>query len=73
MECKALERRPLIISFRTILFDLDGTLTDSKEGIINSYLNAVNKMGHKETERESILEYIGQPLHVFPGKAQAGK
>ena len=31
--------------YRCILFDLDGTLTDSKEGVILSARYAIEKMG----------------------------
>ncbi|MED1270820.1 HAD hydrolase-like protein, partial [Bacillus mycoides] len=34
--------------YTTFLFDLDGTLTDPKEGIINSVLYALEKMGIEE-------------------------
>ncbi|MDE7244324.1 MAG: HAD hydrolase-like protein [Oscillospiraceae bacterium] len=45
-----------------ILFDLDGTLTDSKDGIINSVLNALNHFGI-QAERENMLRFVGPPLH----------
>jgi len=51
-------------NFQNILFDLDGTLTDPKEGIINSYLHSFGKLGIKEDNPESIKEYIGAPLQV---------
>ncbi|MGI5981448.1 MAG: HAD hydrolase-like protein, partial [Dysosmobacter sp.] len=31
--------------FHTILFDLDGTLTDSREGIVNSVKYTIEKLG----------------------------
>ena len=31
--------------YKYVLFDLDGTLTDSKEGILNSVAYALEKMG----------------------------
>ena len=34
--------------FDTAIFDLDGTLTDSAPGIINSIRYAVNKLGYRE-------------------------
>lgn len=45
-----------------ILFDLDGTLTDSAEGIINSVLYALNKYGIKESDREKLVTFVGPPL-----------
>lgn len=46
----------------TILFDLDGTLTDSGEGIMNSVRYAVEKYGMKVDE-SSLSGFIGPPLH----------
>ncbi len=51
--------------FDYIFFDLDGTLTDPKEGIINSYIHAVNKLGLIENEPEQITYYFGAPLHQY--------
>ena len=45
-----------------ILFDLDGTLIDSSEGIINSVIYALKKFGIEETEREKLHAFIGPPL-----------
>lgn len=44
------------------LFDLDGTLTDSAEGIINSVTYALNKFGITVEDREALREFIGPPL-----------
>ena len=40
-----------------ILFDLDGTLTESAEGITNSVIFALDKMGIKETDKEKLKEF----------------
>jgi len=45
-----------------ILFDLDGTLTDPQEGIINSIQFALNRYGIKREDHE-LLHFIGPPLH----------
>lgn len=45
-----------------ILFDLDGTLTDPKEGIINSIIYALNKYGINTNNREDLIKFIGPPL-----------
>lgn len=44
------------------LFDLDGTLTDSAEGIINSVSYALNKLGIEVTDRDALRKFIGPPL-----------
>ena len=46
-----------------ILFDLDGTLTNPKEGIINSILYALNKIGIEENAPHELDSFIGPPLH----------
>ncbi|SFB02402.1 phosphoglycolate phosphatase [Acetitomaculum ruminis DSM 5522] len=46
-----------------IMFDLDGTLTDSREGIINSIIYALEYFGIKAPGDRSLLEcFIGPPL-----------
>ena len=48
--------------YQKILFDLDGTLTDSSQGIINSVLYALAKLGIEETDRKKLETFIGPPL-----------
>ena len=50
------------MEYNTFLFDLDGTLIDSSEGIINSVIYALKKFGTEETEREKMHAFIGPPL-----------
>jgi phosphoglycolate phosphatase len=45
-----------------VLFDLDGTLTDPKEGIINSILFSLKKLGIKESSVSELDAFIGPPL-----------
>lgn len=47
---------------KAILFDLDGTLIDSSEGIINSVLYTLEKYGMEEKNPDSIRRFIGPPL-----------
>ena len=52
--------------YDTILFDLDGTLTDPKEGITKSVQYALAKMGITITDRDTLIPFIGPPLlHSF--------
>ena len=46
-----------------ILLDLDGTVTDSSLGIINSVLYALKQVGIEETDRERLKGFIGPPLN----------
>lgn len=48
--------------YNYILFDLDGTLTDSADGIINSVLYALNQYGIKENDRKKLMTFVGPPL-----------
>lgn len=45
-----------------LFFDLDGTLTDSSEGIINSILNALHEMGITEDDQEKLRGFVGPAL-----------
>lgn len=49
------------MGFDTILFDLDGTLTDSAPGITRSAAYALRQLGI-EAEPETLLGFIGPPL-----------
>ncbi len=48
--------------YRYIFFDLDGTLTDSKEGIFNCLRYAFEKMGVQAPEEDTLVKFIGPPL-----------
>ncbi len=45
-----------------IFFDLDGTLTDSKEGIFLSLRYALNYFGIQEEDDEKLKLFLGPPL-----------
>ena len=48
--------------YRYILFDLDGTLTDPKEGICKSVQHALGKAGIEVPEIDKLTPFIGPPL-----------
>lgn len=48
--------------YRVILFDLDGTLTDSGEGITKSVQYAIEKLGMGEHLLEELRSFVGPPL-----------
>jgi len=51
------------VSWDVVLFDLDGTLTDSGEGVGNGVLYALDKMGLPRPEDDAHLrKYLGPPL-----------
>lgn len=47
---------------KTILFDLDGTLTDSGEGIINCAIMTLEHYGLPVPSREALRVFVGPPL-----------
>ena len=49
--------------YNTVLFDLDGTLTDSGLGITKAVQYALGQMGYEVPQRESLFCFIGPPLH----------
>lgn len=48
--------------YRYILFDLDGTLTDSREGIVHCVRETILGYGDPLPEEEILLRFIGPPL-----------
>lgn len=48
--------------YRAILFDLDGTLTASAEGITKSVQYALNKIGIEESDLQKLESFVGPPL-----------
>lgn len=50
-------------NYDVILFDLDGTLTDSSPGIINSIVYALKKYGISVEDTAQLRKFLGPPLH----------
>ncbi|MGN0409537.1 MAG: HAD family hydrolase [Candidatus Fimousia sp.] len=48
--------------YQYILFDLDGTLTDSGMGIVNSVAYSLQKKGIDVEDKEELLKFVGPPL-----------
>ena len=49
-------------NYDVILFDLDGTLTDSAPGILNSVRYACRKLGLPVPGEETLRRFLGPPL-----------
>lgn len=49
-------------SYKHIIFDLDGTLSDSREGIYNAYNHTFNQLGLQDPGKEQLKLLIGPPL-----------
>jgi len=69
----------ILKKYTTVLFDLDGTLTDPKVGITKSVDYALTKLGIPDNDLEALKKFIGPPLgksfEVYYGmdKAQADR
>ena len=50
------------MKYETVLFDLDGTLTDPAIGITNAIIYALKKYGIEVSERSELFKFIGPPL-----------
>lgn len=45
-----------------VLFDLDGTLLNTTEGVLESALYAAQKLGYPELPYETMLTFVGPPI-----------
>jgi phosphoglycolate phosphatase len=59
---KAAQRNSM--KYNTVFFDLDGTLTDPYEGIVNGHKYALEKFGIIETDEKRLRTFIGPPLEL---------
>lgn len=51
-----------MLNYEILLFDLDGTIINSSEGITNSVMYTLKKYGIEETDRTKLYKFIGPPL-----------
>jgi phosphoglycolate phosphatase len=56
---------------RTALLDLDGTLTDSRPGIVGSVRAALRSLGHAPDPAEDLSWLIGPPMEQVIGRVLA--
>ena len=47
-----------------VIFDLDGTLTDSAEGIVASFRHALDAIGAQAPEGDLADRIVGPPMHI---------
>ncbi len=50
------------MKYKNVIFDLDGTLSDSKEGITKSVQYALEKVGIIEENLENLEHFVGPPM-----------
>ncbi|MCI9123029.1 MAG: HAD family hydrolase [Eubacterium sp.] len=48
--------------YQTIIFDLDGTISDSGLGIMNTAVHTLEKFGITVSDRSELRKFIGPPL-----------
>ncbi|OLS37885.1 pyrophosphatase PpaX [Bacillus sp. MRMR6] len=60
-------------NINTILFDLDGTLIDTNELIISTYLHTLDKYFPGQYGREDVLPFLGPTLHEVFGNMDPEK
>ena len=51
-----------------ILFDLDGTLTDPRDGIVRCIQYALERLGHESRSEAELVHFIGPPLRESFGE-----
>jgi len=56
-----------------VLFDLDGTLTDSAEGIVASFRHALGAIGADIPDGDLAERIVGPPMHVTLGSLGLGE
>lgn len=61
VKCRNMENA--LKDYKYVLFDLDGTVIDSKEGIFNSARYTFEKMGWPLPPEEVLIKFIGPPLY----------
>lgn len=47
---------------KAVLFDLDGTLLDTTEGVLESAVHAARVLGLPELPHETMLKFVGPPI-----------
>lgn len=47
---------------KNVIFDLDGTLLDTSEGVIESAKYAAKQMGYNELDYQTMLTFVGPPI-----------
>lgn len=55
-----------------VLFDLDGTLSDSRQGIVGCTRHALERLGARIPPDDELAAYIGPPLRSMFGALLAG-
>ena len=54
--------REIVVSYDYLIFDLDGTISDPKQGIVKSMNHALTFHGFSERSHDELSTFIGPPL-----------
>ncbi len=49
---------------KVVLFDLDGTLLDTTEGVLESAIYAAKTLGYQELPYDKMLSFVGPPIQM---------
>jgi phosphoglycolate phosphatase len=60
------------VSAQLVIFDLDGTLTDSAEGIVSSFRHALGEVGARVPDGDLAGRIVGPPMHLTLGAMGLG-
>ena len=56
-----------------VIFDLDGTLTDSAEGIVASFRHALHTIGVTVPDGDLVSRLVGPPMHITMAEMGLGE
>ncbi len=50
------------MKYKHVLFDLDGTLVDSTEGVLESAKYTIDQLGYEKLDEDTLKSFIGPPI-----------
>lgn len=56
------------MKYKTVLFDLDGTLIDTTKGVINAVKKTIVENGFVMPDEEKLTEFVGPPMQKTMGE-----
>ncbi len=62
-----------MVEIDNIIFDIDGTLIDSRDDIVNAINYALSELGLQERPFDDIISYVGRGLEYLVEKSLGGK
>jgi phosphoglycolate phosphatase-like HAD superfamily hydrolase len=65
---RAVRERVAVTQPSTLIFDLDGTVSDNSVGIVRSINDALTAFGYEDVAEGAVAQYIGPPLDSVFGR-----